>query len=374
LALLEKFGLIDEALENGRRIDTVAFYENAHCRAEVRLSEIRAAFPFLVVVPQHWIEDALEHALRQAGVAVRWEHRLQNFSQTPEGAEVSIEKLGGSGFGYSVPHWESLVEKRFPIIAQFVIGADGPNSTVRRAAGLEFEIFGPFQHFVVYEFETDEQCVEARVVMRPHSTDVLWPLPGDLARWTFQLSPPDNWGDFPEKEREHVYVNEDKIEDRICDYARQIAHDRAPWFTGGIKEVLWRTPVQFQPRIVKQLGHERCWLVGDAAHQALPFAMQSMNAGLQESKCLTDALQKITRENGSLALLRDYSAQTRKAWVDLLSPEAIHLRRSTNQWVRQHGSRIVSCLPALGQDLQVAADQLKLSVRRSSRAELQPGR
>lgn len=364
LALLEKFDLIDEALENGCRIDTVSFYENIHCRAEVRLSEIRAAFPFTLVVPQHWIEDTLEHALAKAGVHVRWQHRFDSAAQTPETVEATIEKLGGSGFGYGVPHWESLVEKRFAIEARYLIGADGPNSMARRVANIDFQLFGPTEFFIIYEFETDEQTNEARVVMRPNSTDVLWPLPGERARWTFQLAPAANWGEFPEKERERVFVNEGKVEEKVCYYARQIAHDRAPWFTSGIKEVVWRSPVQFEPRIVKQLGYERCWLVGDAAHQTLPFAMQSMNAGLQESKQLTDALQKILREDSPASLLQDYSDKTHGDWTRLLSHDAVHLRRSTNSWVRQHRSRIISCLPALGHDLEIAADQLKISVGR----------
>jgi len=362
LALLEQFGLIDDALENGHRIDTVAFYEGTHRRAEVRLSEINAAFPFIVVVPQYWLEDALAKALEKAGVKVRWQHRFHSFKTMTDNLRVNVEKLGGSGFGYGVPHWESLVTKEIAIDAQYIIGADGPNSTIRRAGNFEVKRFGPAQFFMIYEFETDEILEEARVVMRTNSTDVLWPLPGGRGRWTFQLAPTAQWGDFPEKEREHVYLNEGKVEEKICFYARQIARDRAPWFTGAIKDVVWRTPVQFDPHIVSELGRDRCWLVGDAAHQTMPFGMQSMNAGLQESKVLTDALYKILREDGPVFLLRDYSDQTTRGWSELLDSQSIHLHRSAGGWVRQHCARIVSCIPALSRDLETAVEQLRFSV------------
>ena len=52
LRLLDSVGLAEEVLRQGRRIETVAFYEGDSRRAEIRLSQLPGKFPCAVVMPQ----------------------------------------------------------------------------------------------------------------------------------------------------------------------------------------------------------------------------------------------------------------------------------------------------------------------------------
>jgi 3-(3-hydroxy-phenyl)propionate hydroxylase len=260
--------------------------------------------------------------------------------------------------GYVVPHWESVVRKRFGIEAPFVIAADGPESTARSAMNIEFGIREKPQSFLIYEFEAEEPIEnEARIVMGRDSTDALWPLSETRCRWTFQMLPVGN-REFPEKEREpYIFADSD---DDLRAAVQRAAHVRAPWFHNGCKEVTWRTEVDFERRLVASLGHNQTWLVGDAAHQTLPFTCQSMNAGLHEAKTLTDAIHKILRQNASSSLLETYAQQTHDTWKQLLDPRALRAGLGVDPWIAQNLKRLLACLPASGEDLEPVARQLNL--------------
>ena len=52
---------------------------------------------------------------------------------------ATVEELGGTATGYIVPHWETVVTRRIPVHAQFVVGADGHGSLVRHRLGIEIQ-------------------------------------------------------------------------------------------------------------------------------------------------------------------------------------------------------------------------------------------
>src|ERR1043166_8081483 len=49
LDMLERFGLTSALLKRGRRIQTLAFYDRQSRRAEISLSKLGGAFPYLLV-------------------------------------------------------------------------------------------------------------------------------------------------------------------------------------------------------------------------------------------------------------------------------------------------------------------------------------
>jgi 3-(3-hydroxy-phenyl)propionate hydroxylase len=265
-----------------------------------------------------------------------------------------------------VPHWESIVQKRFAIEAPYVIGADGPDSTARSCMNIEFQFQDKPASFLVYEFETEHPVEnEARIVMGPNSTDALWPLSATRCRWTFEMLPVAEAAEFPQKERDAFVFTECDTDENILTYARQATRIRAPWFRSGVKEVIWRAPVDFVRHMVTSFGHAGCWLAGDAAHQTMPFTSQSMNAGLHEAKVLTDAIRKILHQDASTSLLDAYGRQTHDAWTQLLDPKSLKAGSGVDPWIAQNIKRLLPCLPATGEDLERVAQQLHLQLARS---------
>src|SRR5512134_589408 len=86
LSLLDECGAADELIRAGERIDRVAFYRGRDRVGEVDFSRLDGPFPFVLVVPQSSLEQALEQQLRQSKVRVWWNHQALSIEQ--DGARV----------------------------------------------------------------------------------------------------------------------------------------------------------------------------------------------------------------------------------------------------------------------------------------------
>jgi 2-polyprenyl-6-methoxyphenol hydroxylase-like FAD-dependent oxidoreductase len=362
LKLLERLGLAQPVIEAGRRVEKMAFYEGNSRVAEVHIAKLGGPFPFLLILPQNAFEGLLEAKLSRAGVNVHWNHRLDSFLNGEESVTAEVEELGGTMTGYIVPHWETVVRKRRTVQAQFLVGADGQNSKVRRRLGFHMERAEAASFFAAYEFETaggQETVDEVRVVLDDSTTNVLWPLADNRCRWTFQLQKSLASSEFPEKERRAVRVAQKVVDEQIRQYVERVARVRAPWFDAGVKEISWCTEVVFTPQFARNFGQGRCWLVGDASHQTGPVGVQSMNVGLLEAETLAGLLQKVLRQDTPLSTLQTYEQGRINEWRQLLGlATGFNPGSADNAWVRQHWPRILPCLPASGEDLARLAGQL----------------
>lgn len=365
LRLLARLGLAEEVVQAGRRLDRMAFYEGAERRAEINFSVLGGPFPFLVVLPQSALEGILEQGLqRLSGRKARWNHRLSNLRPEGESVVATVEQLGGTSLGYIVPHWETIVKQVAQWRADFLIGADGHNSFVRRALGLDFEEISPAEVFVVYEFDTDAVLEdEARVVFQAATANVLWPVSPGRCRWTFQRTPPPAEEEFPAKDRRSVWFEPPEVEASLKRQEQRLIRERAPWFQGAVKELDWSAEIQFERRLARHFGRGRCWLVGDAAHQTSPIGMQSMNVGFREADALVTALRRILREGATPGLLADYERHQRREWLQLLgAADPPQPRDSAPAWVLAHHDRLLPCVPASGKDLPPLLAQIGLAL------------
>jgi 2-polyprenyl-6-methoxyphenol hydroxylase-like FAD-dependent oxidoreductase len=364
LNLLHKRGLAAPLVEKGRRSGAVVFFQGTTRYGSVTFAEKGAPFPFLLIVPQNSLESALEQKLREAGVNVRWKHRFDTFEEEVEMVAVTVEELEGTSTGYIVPHWETVVKDRWPLRARFLIGADGHHSLVRLRAAIENQrVAGP-EFFAAFEFSSDEPAADdVRVVMDDFTTNVLWPLPGNKCRWTFQLPHSESAASFPEKERREARVEHKSVDEKIRQYVQRVAKNRAPWFIANIKHLTWCTEVGFEQSMAKEFGRKSCWLVGDAAHQTGPVGVQSMNVGFIEAEALVGTLKKILREDAPAALLETYQRDQQAEWQRLLGlAGGLQARQNTDPWIAARRARILPCLPGSNGELVKLANQLRLDL------------
>jgi 2-polyprenyl-6-methoxyphenol hydroxylase-like FAD-dependent oxidoreductase len=359
LKLLHRHDLAKGLVERGRKAVAVAFCEGTVRHTSVNFTEKGSEFPFLLILPQNILETTLEQKLREAGVNVLWNHRFDDFEEEVEAVAATVERLGGTSTGYIVPHWETVVEEQWKVHARFLLGADGLHSLVRERAGIECERISPPEFFAAYEFSSDEAAPdEVRVVLDDFTTNVLWPLPGNRARWTFQLA--HSSAGFPEKERRTAMK---QVDEKIRGYVQRVAKSRAPWFTANVQHIAWCTEVAFERRMAREFGRNGCWLLGDAAHQTGPVGVQSMNAGFVEAEALVGILKKILRDNAPATLLDEYQRQQRDEWRRLLGATGgLQPRRDTDSWVASRAARILPCLPGTGAEVVRLAEQLRLDL------------
>jgi len=363
LQLLDEAGVAGDAIRLGKRMETVAFYENADRRAELDLSRLPVEFPFVLVLEQKTLEDLLERKLRErAGLEVRWNHRLADL--VPEGDSVAcrIEELAMDGKGYIVPDLELEVKKNVSARAEYVVGTDGQNSVVRHRLDIDCERAGEAQFFTVYELETEASLPpEIRIALHRQTVSVLWPFTENKCRWSFQWFRADAPVDFPEKDRGRFILAESQGNKDKRHRLERLLRARAPWFKAGIKSVGWAADIQFEHRLTQQFGRGRAWLAGDSAHQTGPVGMQSMNMGFREGADLAARLTRILREKEPPNLLQAYNLQQRTEWGQLLGlTGTLNAGSATDAWVREHCVKLPSYIPASGKELSLLLSQLGL--------------
>ena len=280
LQILDEAGLSKGLLDAGRKLTKVAYYEGRERRAEIDYSALASEHPYLLVVRQSLLERAAEEALRRKKLKVLWGHRLQALTVDGATLRAEIVKLDPVASGYPVARTEWVVVGSETIRPNYVIGADGYDSAVRRMAGIEMAAHGAGQVFSVYEIEaTGELPAEVRVILDPDLTSVYWPLEQGRCRWGFQIRDAS----------EHA-ASMERLE--------QLIAARAPWWTARPTQIYWSTLAVFESRLARSFGKGSVWLTGDAAHQAPPVGVHSMNSGLVEARGLAAGMMRILRAGG----------------------------------------------------------------------------
>jgi 2-polyprenyl-6-methoxyphenol hydroxylase-like FAD-dependent oxidoreductase len=184
-----------------------------------------------------------------------------------------------------------------------------------------------------------------RIILDPDLTSVYWPLEQGRCRWGFQIQ------DASEHETSMERLN-------------QLMAARAPWCTARPTQIYWSTVALFESRLTRSFGTGGVWLAGDAAHQAGPVGVHSMNSGLAEARELAARISRIQRGEAP-SLLQEFASETHREWQSLLGAEtAVRARPGANSWVRQNGARILACIPASGDDIEPLLNQIGLEAAR----------
>lgn len=196
--------------------------------------------------------------------------------------------------------------------ADYVIGADGAWSTVRRLADIEFEGFTyperflfvstdfdyaqrfPGISYVNYFSDPEEWCVLLRV---PQRWRVLFPIAQDC---------PDEvaLGD--------AYVHET---------LQRLAPSEQPY------AVSHRTIYKVHQRVARQFRAGRILLAGDAAHINNPLGGMGMNGGVQDAFNLSEKLIALLLHGASSDLLDTYERQRRTIAIEYINANTARNKR-----------------------------------------------
>ena len=360
LELLERAGLVGDVIALGWRVETVGIYEGMARRAQVKFADLPGRYPFVVALAQFLLEELLEEKLRKAGVEVEWHRRLRAIEPGAEGVEASIEELAPSAHGYIIPEFETYVKERAKAAVGYVVGADGHRSLVRQQLEIGSVRAGAPQLFGVYEVETaDPMDHEMKLVLDDGGMSVLWPLAENKCRWSFEIALPETAVEIPQMERDRLITVQPPSDWDSLHQLRRFLAMRAPWFQPAIKDIHWLARAQFGRQLAVRFGQGRCWLAGDAAHQAGPAGMQSMNIGLREAADLAGKLKSILRDKSDAATLGEYESVYRTEWEMLLGLKpATGAASHLSPWARQHFTAILSSLPASGEDLKILLEKM----------------
>jgi len=337
LRLLKNAGLDATLLWRGRPVTRLAVYTEHERRAVLDLPTPGGIDAGALTLPQGVLRQALTTELAASGVAVEWNTRLEVLQQD---ADAAWGRLVHEDPTRRLQNGRGDVDA---FQADFVIGADGYDSTVRDAVGLRLVEHGGLQSFVFFDAPTQRAGSEAQLAISEDFCNAIYPLQGGESRFSFQIG-----------------RSLDKAPDVRT--LQELLETRMPWYAEAISSLTWAGIAEFRRSLVESFGVGRVWLAGEAAHLTGPLGVQSLNVGLDEACELSLRIVDALRNRYRPSFGEPYNAKRTRQWQDLLGiHERIVISSRSPNWVRRYASRLMACLPASGADLDDLLAQLRLT-------------
>jgi 3-(3-hydroxy-phenyl)propionate hydroxylase/6-hydroxy-3-succinoylpyridine 3-monooxygenase len=261
----------------------------------VGVLEGRVRHPYNLHLGQHRLaEIALAH--------------LEKLTESPVDFDTTVTGVINHSDGVIVDAESGDVKRQYR--AQWVIGADGAGSTVRKCLGIDFEGMTWPERFVAtnvfYDFEAHE-----------------------YGRSTLQIDP--NYGaiiakiDTDELWRvtycEPLALPEDTILDRMPAFFDAILPGSKSY------ELDQYSPYRMHQRAATTFRDGRVVLAGDAAHSTNPTGALGLTSGLFDTFVLYDALAAVITGRADESVLDRYAAERKQIFVDVVSPRASENKR-----------------------------------------------
>ena len=177
--------------------------------------------------------------------------------------------------------------------AKFVVGADGANSFVREALGIENEDKGYFFDWLILDMipngPYDAKPAQWQLCDPKRPTTIVPGGPG-RRRWEYMVLPGESAEELQKPESAWELLK--------------------PWGLTPDNAVLERSAVyRFQARWAKVWNKGRCAIAGDAAHLMPPFAGEGMCAGVRDAVALGWRLNGILEGKLDKAVLNSYTTE-----------------------------------------------------------------
>ncbi|WP_299454547.1 FAD-dependent monooxygenase [uncultured Pigmentiphaga sp.] len=292
LDMLAPYGISDVLVESGLK---ARFTQQRDRRkgliAEFDLARLEGstAYPFRLQCEQWKLNLELVKKLEQYPHAkVRFGCAVEAAGQDDTGVTLKVRTLDG------------LEEVR----GDYLIGADGAWSTVRRSLGIEFEGYTYPERFLVVstEFPFEDQFENLSWVNYI----------SDPEEWCVMLKVPSLWRVlFPTAEQES---DERVLSDEFIEARLQGLLPRPERY-----EVVHRTLYKVHQRVASRFRLGRVMLAGDAAHINNPLGGMGMNGGVHDAFNLTAKLIDVIEGRAPDSLLDQYERQRRTVAIEYIN-------------------------------------------------------
>ncbi|GAA2248562.1 FAD-dependent monooxygenase [Herbiconiux moechotypicola] len=294
LEVLDKLGVREAAEAEGVIVRANAFHRPSTGES-VQVSQDAIAgvvpFPYNLNLGQDALgEIVLRHLARLPAVEVDWGAEVVGVSQEADSASVT------------------LADGRV-LSADWVVGADGGRSAVRKALGLDFEGMTWGDRFVATNVRFDFEAFgygRANMVMD-----------AELGCIVALLDRENLWRvTFAESEE----LAEETIPERIDAFLSRLlpAGERA--------ELVQYSPYHMHQRSASSYRVGRILLAGDAAHLTNPTGAMGLTTGVFDVELLADRLLAVISGAEGDSALDDYARRRRTAFLEHASPAATRFK------------------------------------------------
>ncbi len=288
LRTLQSVGLADAVTKDMVPNTPVRYYSSdGHCFAHVKPTEQPFGWPRRNNFLQPLFEQTLRDGLtRFPPVETRYGWEFREFNQDSEGVTVEVLDLSGTSQ---------------TIRAQFLVGADGGRSAVRRLARLELQGSTASSKWLVVDVRNDQMVAPyAAVHCHPRSPTMVIALPYRHRRFEFKLEDTDI---------EEEVVKKDRIIARLTPFYAKVP----------MPEIVRSRVYMHHSRVAESFQSDRVFLVGDAAHLQPPFFGQGMNSGIRDVTNLAWKLAAVLTGDFAESVSTSYDFERRKHATAMVS-------------------------------------------------------
>ncbi len=234
--------------------------------------------PAFINLQQYYLEEYMVDRINELdSVEVRWKNKVVDVDDSGDKPIITIETPDGA----------------YQLSCDWLIVADGANSKVRTAVGLEStgQIF-------------QDRFLIADIVMKAGFPPERW--------FSFDPSYHRGWSTLLHKQADDVWrldfqlgwdadPEEEKKPENIIPRVKGMLGDDVEF------ELEWASVYTFTCRKMDKFRHGRLLFVGDAAHQVSPFGARGANSGFQDTDNLLWKLKLVMEGKAPDALLDTYS-------------------------------------------------------------------
>jgi 3-(3-hydroxy-phenyl)propionate hydroxylase len=261
-------------------------------------------YPYRLHLEQHRLTPIIYEKLQaSAGAAVRFSHEVADVTQSADRVTVTASTPGGA--------------ERFE--ADWLIGADGGRSAVRKCAGVQFEGYTWPERFLVAstidDYARHGYALNA-YVSDPEEWVALFKMPDD--------GPPGMWRvifPVPEDEDEAVTLAANDVERRMQRFQPR----------PGAYPIKYKSIYKVHQRVAKDFRVGRVLLAGDAAHLNNPIGAFGLNGGIHDAFNLTEKLARVCRGEADASLLDLYVRQRRTVNLEYVQEASIRNLKRLNE-------------------------------------------
>ncbi|PIZ04005.1 MAG: hypothetical protein COY58_06565 [Gammaproteobacteria bacterium CG_4_10_14_0_8_um_filter_38_16] len=280
LEIFSDLGLMDQAMQLGQVVQAFEVYRNNALAVSLDYQRIQTRFPFNLHLGQPNTEKVLYEKLASQRINVLWRHALHEFVQNEKAVTATV-----------------MVENTAVTIqAEFLIGADGATSLVRKFSQLDFKGETYPSHFLLgnVKLDADLSYDKARLFFGDFGFLSVYPLPDHYMQIGGNIIAPNHLA------KPHF------------DELKKLFQDRCG-YSGKLRDLKWLSYYRTHSRGVKERVINRVILMGDAAQIVSPLTGLGMNAGIQDAENLAWKLLLIVQKKASVDLLQSY--QSERSWV-----------------------------------------------------------
>jgi 3-(3-hydroxy-phenyl)propionate hydroxylase/6-hydroxy-3-succinoylpyridine 3-monooxygenase len=298
---LERLGLYDAAVARGflKQDYTYRVHRTGEqIRFGLQVLDGLVRHPYNLHLGQHaLVEAALEALADLPHAEVRWDAALVDLEQDPTGVTAVV----------ATPDGEQALR------ADWLVGADGARSAVRKALGTPFEGFTWPERFVATNarYPFDEQGYAQTTFL---VDDVYGAIiakidnSGGTGLWRYTYCEPES-------------LPVEGVLERMPRFLAAVLPDPDAFV------LVAHSPYRMHQRAAPSFRDGRVLLAGDAAHVTNPTGGLGLTGGLFDSYVLSEALAAVVRREADPSVLDLYAAERRRVFVEVVSPAATENKR-----------------------------------------------